>query len=82
MAFIEKSPIVLLDEPTNAMDFNTEALVIANIGRVTNGLTTIVITHKPSILRIVDRILVMDKGELVMDGPKAEILARLSGKQK
>jgi len=82
MAFIEKCPIVLLDEPTNAMDFNTEAQVIANIGRVTKGLTTIVITHKPSILKIVDRILVMDKGELVMDGPKDDILTRLSGKQK
>nr|WP_319492089.1 type I secretion system permease/ATPase [uncultured Desulfobacter sp.] len=82
MAFIEDSPIILLDEPTNAMDFNTEAQVIANIGRVTNGRTTIVITHKPSILRIVDRLLVMDKGELVMDGPKDKILAQLSGKPK
>nr|WP_320192294.1 type I secretion system permease/ATPase [uncultured Desulfobacter sp.] len=80
MAFIEESPIVLLDEPTNAMDFNTEAQVIANLGRVTKGRTTIIITHKPSILKIVDRLLVMDKGELVMDGPKDKILARLSGK--
>lgn len=80
MAFIEESPIILLDEPTNAMDFNTEAQVIANIGRITKGRTTIIITHKPSILKIVDRLLVMDKGRLVMDGPKDEILARLSGK--
>jgi ATP-binding cassette subfamily C protein LapB len=80
MAFIEESPIILLDEPTNAMDFSTEAQVIANIGRATKGRTTIVITHKPSILKIVDRLLVMDKGKLVMDGPKDEILARLSGK--
>lgn len=80
MAFIEKSPIILLDEPTNAMDFNTEAQVIANLGRVTKERTTIIITHKPSILKIVDRLLVMDKGSLVMDGPKDEILARLAGK--
>ena len=80
MAFIEKSPIVLLDEPTNAMDFNTEAQVIANIGRITKERTTIIITHKPSILKIVDRLLVMDKGKLVMDGPKDDILARLAGK--
>lgn len=80
MAFIEKSPIILLDEPTNAMDFNTEAQVIANLGRVTKERTTIIITHKPSILKIVDRLLVMDKGRLVMDGPKNEILARLAGK--
>ncbi len=82
MAFIEKSPVVLLDEPTNAMDFNTEAQVITNLGNITKGHTTVIITHKPSILRIVDRLLVMDKGRLVMDGPKDEILAKLGGKSK
>lgn len=82
MAFIEKSPVILLDEPTNAMDFNTEAQVISNLARVTRGCTTIIITHKPSILGIVDRLLVMDKGRLVMDGPKDEILAKLGGKSK
>ena len=82
MAFIDKSPVVLMDEPTNAMDFNTEAQVISNLDKVTKGCTTIIITHKPSILRIVDRLLVMDKGRLVMDGPKDEILAKLGGKSK
>ncbi len=82
MAFIEQCPVVLLDEPTNAMDFNTEAQVISNLGDVTKGRTTIIITHKPSILRIVDRLLVMDKGKLVMDGPKDEVLAKLGGKSK
>jgi ATP-binding cassette subfamily C protein LapB len=80
MAFIEESPIILLDEPSNAMDSNTEAHVIANLDTVTKGKTTLVITHKPSILKIVDRILVVDKGSVVMDGPKQEILARLGGK--
>lgn len=82
MAFIDKSPVVLLDEPTNAMDFNTEAQVISNLGNITKTATTIIITHKPSILKIVDRLLVMDKGKLVMDGPKDEILAKLGGKSK
>lgn len=82
MAFIDPSPIVLLDEPTNAMDYNTEAHVIANLGKETQGKTTVIITHKPSILSIVDRLLVMDKGKLVMDGPKDQILAKLGGKAK
>ena len=82
MAFIDESPVVLLDEPTNAMDFNTETQVISNLSRVTKGKTTLIITHKPSILTIVDRILVMDKGRLVMDGPKEEIFAKLGGKVK
>ncbi|MCP3892253.1 MAG: type I secretion system permease/ATPase [Desulfobulbaceae bacterium] len=78
-AFIKKSPIVLLDEPTNAMDYNTEIKIIENLNEATKGKTTIVITHKPSILEIVDRLLVMDDGAIVMDGPKDEILARLGG---
>jgi ATP-binding cassette subfamily C protein LapB len=79
-AFISESPIVLLDEPTNAMDYNTEVKVIHNLNEATKDKTTIIITHKPSILGIVDRLLVMDDGALVMDGPKDEILAKLGGK--
>jgi len=82
MGFIDPSPIVLLDEPTNAMDFNTELKVIKNLKKATKRKTTIVITHKPSILEIVDRLLVMDNGNIVMDGPKQEVLARLGGKAK
>ncbi len=79
-AFIEQSPIVLVDEPTNAMDYNTERQVIENLKRVIQGKTTLIITHKPSILSIVDRLIVMDDGAIVMDGPKAEVMARLGGK--
>ena len=79
-AFIEDSPIVLIDEPTNAMDYNTEVKVIENLKEATKGKTTIIITHKPTILSIVDRLLVMDDGALVLDGPKDEVLAKLGGK--
>jgi ATP-binding cassette subfamily C protein LapB len=79
-AFIKDSPIILLDEPTNAMDYNTEMKVITNLKEATKGKTTIIITHKPSILTIVDRLLVIDDGRLVMDGPKDEIMAKLGGK--
>ena len=82
MGFIEPSPIVLLDEPTNSMDFNTELKVIANLKKVTAKKTTLIITHKPSILDIVDRLLVMDNGRIIMDGPKAKVLAKLGGKSK
>ncbi len=78
--FLEKGPIVLLDEPTNAMDFNTELQVIASLRELSHGRTTIIITHKPTILEIVDRVIVMDNGRIAMDGPKDEILARLGGK--
>lgn len=80
MAFINQSPVVLLDEPTNAMDFHSESRVIANLAEITKDKTTLIITHKPTILDIVDRIIVIDKGKLVMDGPKDQILAKLGGK--
>jgi ATP-binding cassette subfamily C protein LapB len=79
--FIEKPPMVLLDEPTNSMDFNTELQVIRKLKEVCQDRTTIVITHKPTILEIVDRIIVMDNGKIVMDGPKEKVLARLGGKK-
>ena len=78
-AFISPSPMVLLDEPTNAMDYNTELKVIDNLEKGTKERTTIIITHKPTILRIVDRLIVMDDGAVVMDGPKDEILKKLGG---
>ncbi|WP_458774177.1 type I secretion system permease/ATPase [Desulforhopalus sp. 52FAK] len=80
-AFIKESPIILLDEPTNAMDHNTEMKVIKNLKEATEGKTTIIITHKPSILTIVDRLIVIDDGAIVMDGPKDEVLAKLGGKK-
>jgi ATP-binding cassette subfamily C protein LapB len=62
------------------MDFNTEVPVIANLKTTIQEKTTIIITHKPTILEVVDRIIVMDDGRVVMDGPKDEVLARLGGK--
>ncbi len=79
-AFIEECQIVLVDEPTNAMDYNTEVKVISNLKDATQGKTTLIITHKPPILSIVDRLIVMDDGAIVMDGPKEEVMAKLGGK--
>jgi ATP-binding cassette, subfamily C, bacterial LapB len=82
MGFIEDSPIVLLDEPTNAMDYNTEIQVIANLRDAIRQKTAVIITHKPSILDLVDRIIVMDNGAIALDGPKEKVLAKLGGKIK
>jgi len=79
-SFIHDSPIVLLDEPTNSMDYNTEMHVMANLKKVTRRKTTIIITHKPTILEVVDRIIVMDNGRVVMDGSKEDVIAKLGGK--
>lgn len=81
-AFLVDSPIVLMDEPTNSMDYATEMKVIANLKESTRDKTTIVITHKPSILEIVDRIIVFDNGTIALDGKKEDVLAKLGGNRK
>lgn len=70
-ALIDAPPILLLDEPTSAMDVQTEAGVIARMRSELADTTLILITHKPSLLDLVDRVIVVDQGRVVLDGPKA-----------
>ncbi|WP_205620490.1 type I secretion system permease/ATPase [Pseudodonghicola xiamenensis] len=73
--------VLLLDEPTAALDEVSEAAVIDVLGRLGREVTMIVATHRPAMLRIVDRLIVVSNGKIVMDGPKDMVLARLqSGK--
>ena len=72
--------VVLLDEPTNGLDQNTEQQVLQALAQWMGDRTMIVVTHRPQILSLVDRIIVMDQGRIVMDGPKQAVLDRLSGK--
>ncbi|WP_148862813.1 type I secretion system permease/ATPase [Marinobacter fonticola] len=65
--------IVLLDEPTSALDQRTEARVIATLQTWSKGRTLIMATHKRSMLDLVERVLVMQMGSVVMDGPKQRI---------
>ncbi|MDO4643035.1 MAG: type I secretion system permease/ATPase [Cardiobacteriaceae bacterium] len=72
--------VVLLDEPTSGLDQNTEQQVLRALADWVRGRTMIVVTHRPQILMLVDRIIVMEQGQIVMDGPKQAVLDRLSGK--
>ncbi|SUO93401.1 type I secretion system permease/ATPase [Suttonella ornithocola] len=75
-----KSPsVVLLDEPTNGLDQNTEQQVLSALKDWIGDKTMIVVTHRPQILALIDRIIVMEQGKIVMDGPKKAVLERLSG---
>ncbi|SFV71327.1 ABC transporter, transmembrane region:ABC transporter:Peptidase C39, bacteriocin processing [hydrothermal vent metagenome] len=71
--------VLLADEPTDSIDTQTEKYIIDNTKAFIENKTFIVITHKPSILTLVDRILVIDKGKIILDGPKAEVLAKITG---
>lgn len=79
-SLLARPKLLLLDEPTSAMDTQTEALFLEHLKRATEGQALVVVTHRPSLLALVDRIVVVDEGKIVADGPKAEILAKLSGK--
>ncbi|HEQ1859081.1 TPA: type I secretion system permease/ATPase [Providencia alcalifaciens] len=69
--------VVLLDEPTTGIDVDTEKLVLNALEAWTKDKTLIVVTHKLPILRLVDRIIVMDEGKILIDGPKQKVLKAL-----
>jgi subfamily B ATP-binding cassette protein MsbA len=74
-AFIRNSPILILDEPTAALDAESEELVIEGLKRLMHGRTVIIIAHRLSTIRDADRILVIKDGVVAEDGTHAELLA-------
>lgn len=70
--------VMLLDEPTASMDSRVEEKVMHHFFEATpQGSTIVVVTHKPSVLRYVGRILVASEGKFILDGARDEVLARL-----
>jgi len=79
-AFLLDSPIMILDEPTNSLDNTTEAKIKNLLAQNLENKTTILVTHKSSLLSLVDRLIVLDNGKVVLDGAKQSVLAQLQGK--
>jgi ABC-type multidrug transport system fused ATPase/permease subunit len=75
-AILKDAPILLLDEATSALDSENERLVQAALDRLMVGRTAIVVAHRLSTIRKADRILVMEKGEIVEEGSHEQLLAR------
>jgi ATP-binding cassette, subfamily C, bacterial LapB len=76
-AVINDPPILLLDEPTASMDHSSEEEVKKRLREFVPDKTVIVISHRTSLLDLVDRIIVMDAGRIVADGPKDQVIMAL-----
>jgi ATP-binding cassette subfamily C protein LapB len=74
-ALLGRRPIMLMDEPTSSMDVQNEAEVIARLKTELADRTVVIVTHRTSLLELVDRVIVIDQGRVAADGPKS-ILAR------
>jgi ATP-binding cassette subfamily C protein LapB len=77
-AVLHNAPILLLDEPTSAMDYSTEAQITARVGEFTAHRTVVLVTHRTSMLALVNRVIVIDGGKVVADGPRDRIMEALS----
>lgn len=75
-AFLEDHPIVLLDEPTSAMDGGTELIVMEALRKKVVGRTMIMTTHKNNFLDILDRVIVLDGGRVVFDGTRDDFVKK------
>ncbi|RMD65103.1 MAG: type I secretion system permease/ATPase, partial [Alphaproteobacteria bacterium] len=76
-ALLLDPPILVLDEPTSNMDNSTEATFKRRLGQILANKTLILITHRSSLLSLVERLIIVDSGRIVADGPKDEVLAAL-----
>ncbi|MBO4792997.1 MAG: ATP-binding cassette domain-containing protein, partial [Deltaproteobacteria bacterium] len=76
-ALVRDPEILILDEPTSNMDVNSERLVQERLAPVIADKTLILLTHRLSMLRIVNRLVVMDSGKIIMDGPRDAVLQKL-----
>jgi len=76
-ALAGRPPIVLMDEPSSAMDAQTEGGLIQRLQEELKGRTLILITHRPPLLQLVQRIILMDHGKIVSDGPRDSVLKQI-----
>ena len=77
-ALVGRPPVLVFDEPTSSVDTDTEARLIENLKQEFTGRTLVLITHRPSLLALVDRVILMARGRVVMDGTSDNITQKIS----
>ena len=81
-AFLADAPILILDEATSSLDSESEALIQEAMQRLIVGRTAIVIAHRLSTVRMLDRILVFEQGSVVEEGTHDDLVRRTEGTYK
>ncbi len=81
-AFLADTPMLILDEATSSLDSESEALIQQATERLMAGRTAIVIAHRLSTVRMLDRILVFDNGHIAEEGTHTELVGKLGGAYK
>lgn len=76
-AFLKNAPILILDEPTSALDAESESLIKQALLQLLKGRTALIIAHRLSTVEHVDRVVVMDRGQIVEEGQHADLLNQL-----
>ena len=76
-AFLLDPPVLLLDEPTSCMDNSSEVILKRRLTEALGGKTLVLVTHRGSMLTLVDRLIIVDGGKVMADGPKDDVLRSL-----
>ena len=76
---VMRPQVLLMDEPTSSMDAQSEVAFLRQLKTACGDCTLVVVTHRPAVLELVSRVVVVDNGKVVLDGPKDAVLAALAG---
>jgi ATP-binding cassette subfamily C protein LapB len=76
-AMLLDPPVLLLDEPTSSMDFTSENQFKESLKRFMEQKTMVLVTHRVSLIDLADRMIVIDDGKVVKDGPRQEVIESL-----
>jgi ATP-binding cassette subfamily C protein LapB len=77
-ALAGRPPVLLFDEPSSAMDTQTETALLDRLQEELTGRTFVVITHRTPFLRLVSRVIIVDRGKIIADGPRDQIMQMLN----
>lgn len=78
-SLVARPQILLMDEPTSSMDAQSEVQFLRQLAQAAGNCTLVMVTHRPAVLELAQRVVVIDNGKVLLDGPKAHVLAALSG---